>query len=120
MSGEDIFGLIIMLSVSGSCGVFFWFLGRNALNSRKPVGFWTGKGIKAESISDIAAYNRENARLWKIYSLSYFVICILSVAGFWISWMNMLAVILLILVCTAGVGWLIWKYTRIYRKYCIK
>lgn len=117
MSGEDIFGLIIMLMVSLGMGALCYGLGVSAARSKKPFGFWTGTEVKSESISDISAYNRENAKMWKLYSIPYFLSGLCTLSGIWVPMIQMFSVILLGAVSMIGIGWLIWKYKRIIRKY---
>ena len=117
MSGEEIFGLMIMLGCCFGCGAMIYGIGIWAEKSKKPFGFWTYKEVKPESISDIPAYNRENGKMWKIYSIPYFLAALCGIGGIWCPWLNALAVSLVILACTLGIGWLIWYYKRIFRKY---
>ena len=120
MSGEDIFGLIIMVTVSFGCGVLFYAMGLLAVRSKKPFGFWTGKEVKPETISDIPAYNRENGKMWKLYSLPWFVTGVLYFGGIRFPALQWLSVALLIAAGTAGIGWLICRYNRIFKKYSVK
>ena len=117
MSGEEIFGLMIMLGCCFGCGAMIYGIGIWAEKSKKPFGFWTYKEVKPESISDIPAYNRENGKMWKIYSIPYFLAALCGIGGIWCPWLNALAVSLVILACTLGIGWLIWYYKRVFRKY---
>ena len=117
MSGEEIFGLIILLGCCVSSGAMFYGIGIWAEKSKKPFGFWTFKEVKPESISDISAYNRKNGKMWKIYSIPYFLAAFCGIGGIWCPWLNALAVSLVILACTLGIGWLIWYYKRVFRKY---
>ena len=111
MTGEEIFGLIMMLGCCFGCGAMIYGIGLWAEKSKKPFGFWTFKEVKQESISDIPAYNRENARLWKLYAASYFL------AGFSAFFSVWIPILILIFSCTAGIWWLIRGYRRILRKY---
>ena len=120
MTGDGIFGIIMMLCISFGCGALFFGLGLWAQRSKNPFGFWTGKEVKTEFIPDIPAYNRENAKMWKIYSTPYFLSCVFSVVGIWLPGFNWFSVTLLFAACTLGIGWLIWQYKKIYRKYSIK
>ena len=114
MTGEEIFGLIMMLGCCFGCGAMFYGIGLWAERSKKPFGFWTFKEVKPESISDIPAYNRENGRMWKRYALPFFLAGILACISIWIS------AVLLICSCTVGIWWLIRGYQKIFRKYSAK
>ena len=117
MSGEEMFGLIIMLGCCFGCAAMIYGIGFWAEKSKKPFGFWTFKEVKPDSISDIPAYNRENSRMWKRYSIPWFLAALCAIGGIWLPWLNILAISLVILACTLGIGWLIWYYKRILRKY---
>lgn len=117
MSGEEIFGLMIMLGCCLGCGGMIYGIGLWSEKSKKPFGFWTYKEVKPESISDIRAYNRANGKMWKIYSIPYFLAALCGIGGIWLPWLNWLAVSLIILASTFGIVWLIWYYKRVFRKY---
>ena len=117
MTGEEIFGLIIMIWFVGGCGLIFAGIGFRASRSKKPVGFWTGKEVKPETVTDIPGYNAENARMWYWYSSPYFVSVLLSILGIWVEWANMAALGLVILACTLGLWWLIRTYKNIEKRY---
>ena len=120
MDGEEILGLIVMLSCSFGCGALFFSLGIRASKSEKSFGFWTWQEVKIESVRDVCAYNRENGIMWKLYSMPYFISCVLYIAGIWVPFCQMLSFILLIAASTLGIGWLIWRYRGIYDKYTVK
>ena len=111
MAGEVIWGLILMFGICIGCGAMIYGIGIWAEQSEKPFGFWTFREVKPESIMDIPAYNRENARMWKRYSLPYFAAGVLAFASIAIS------AVLLTLSCTVGIWWLVRAYQRIFRKY---
>ena len=120
MTGDDIIGLIVILLVSLGCGALFFGMGHCAERSKKPFGFWTFKEVRPESITDIPAYNRENGKMWKLYSLPWFLTGVLYSGGIRFYALEWLSVALLVLVNTAGIGWLVCRYNRIFRKYSIK
>ena len=117
MSGDQIFGVIMLVGVCFGCGAMIYGIGLWAERSKKPFGFWTFREVKSETISDIASYNRENGKLWKLYSVPFFLAGFCGIGGIWSRWLNVIAIILLVLACTLGIGWLIWNYKRIFRKY---
>ena len=120
MTPEQIFGLIVNLAVSWSCGACFYGIGLWAERSKKPFGFWTWKEVKPESIRDIPAYNRENGKMWKLYAYPYFVVGFCAILGIWIPLMNGLALGILLLNCSLGFWWVVRRYKHIYRKYAVK
>ena len=119
MTGEQILGVIMILGVCFGCGAMIYGISLWAEKSKKPFGFWTFKEVKSESISDVSAYNRENGKMWKIYSIPYFLAGFCGIGGIWFLWLHAVAGILMILACTLGIGWLVWYYKRIFRKYSL-
>ena len=117
MTGEDIFGLIILTICSLGIGALCFCLGLCAEHSQKPFGFWTFKEVKPDSISDISAYNRENGKMWKQYAVPFFFAAGCAVGGIWFPFLLKASVWLMAAVCTLGIVWLIWQYNRIFRKY---
>ena len=119
MSGEEIFGLIVILGVCFGCGAMILGIGIWAERSKKPFGFWTFREVIPESISDIPSYNRENGKMWKAYSVPYFLAGFCGICGIWLPWCHQIAGVLVILACTLGILCLIWCYKRISRKYFV-
>lgn len=107
-------GLIIWCITIFGCAFLFYGMGVYAEKREKPMHFWAGTTVDEAKISDIQAYNKANARMWKIYSLWYFASGIIY---FWYEW---LAVTILILSCTLGIGILVATYTKIEKKYKVK
>lgn len=114
MNGEEIFGLIIMvgccwLCAATFCGIAFW-----AAKRKDPMHFYSGTKVDPRTISDIPAYNRENARLWGIYSIFFWL------AGI-VSFFHMLAALgILMLACVPGIFFLVRQYNRIHQKYKVR
>lgn len=102
---------IIILVVCLGCWAVFFGIGVYAQRSKKPMWFWSGTEVKPWMITDIKSYNKENALMWKLYSLWYFAA---GVAGIWNS-----TVVAVLLVASFLVGFpvLIATYDRIYKKY---
>ena len=119
MSGEDIFGMIMIIGLSLLCGGIFLGIGIRASCLSTPIGFWTGKEVKSDQITDIPSYNRENARMWKQYSMFYFVACGVQILTLWIPALDWLPCCVLTLACTAGIWWLIRRYREILWKYSV-
>ena len=107
-------GMIIWSITIFGCAILFFSLGIYAERREKPMHFWSGTTVDANKITDVKAYNKENARMWKIYSLWYFAS---GVIYFWSTW---IAVAILVLSCTLGMGILVATFNRIEKKYKTK
>lgn len=106
--------IIIYLVCVWGCAALFFLLGIYAAHRRKPMWFWSGSKVYAGEISDVPAYNRANGRMWKLYSLPFWL------AGGLYLWSIMASCIVLVAASTLGIGWLIWTYRRIERRYRIE
>ena len=104
-------GRIIWWVTMFGCALLFWCIGIYAGKLAKPMWFWSGSQVDAAAITDVAAYNRENARMWKWYSLWYWA------AGFAEFWNALAGVVILMLGCSVGIAILIRTYLRIEKKY---
>ena len=105
--GGDIIWYVTILG----CAALFCGIGIYAQKLEKPMWFWSGSEVKAESICDIKAYNAENARMWKWYSVWYWA------SGLAWYWSTTIALILLILGCSVGIVLLIRTFLKIEKKY---
>ena len=112
MDGEAIFGMIIMSMCSFGCAGTFFGIGAFAVKRKDPVHFWTGSSVDPKTISDIPAYNRANAKLWKRYSVPYWLSGMFALFG-----LPVVSGILLFLACTIGIWWLVSSYNRILKRY---
>ena len=107
-------GKIIGCVVYFGCAILFWGVGVYAQRCQKPMWFWSGSEVDPKTITDVARYNRENARMWKLYSLWFWA------AGALAIWDATIAVVPLILSCTVGMVGLVATYKKIYEKYQVK
>ena len=94
-----------------SCAALFYSIGIYARKRKAPMWFWSGTEVKASAITDVAQYNLENGRMWKRYSL-----------WFWISGIAIhggvgLALTVLFLCATLGSALLIRRYQKIQKTY---
>ena len=105
---------MIMCLVCFGCAALFYGIGIYAKKSEKPMWFWTGSTVSPAEITDVRQYNRENARMWKGYSLWF------AVAGAAVFWNGIVAITFLVLGCTVGIAFLVCTYQKIYKKYRIK
>ena len=105
---------IISLGVSFGCAMLFFFIGLFASKREKPMWFWSGTQVDESEITDVKQYNKENGRMWKLYSLYFFAA---GIAGIWSS---TLFSVILVLSFTVGLAGLILTYNKIYNKYKVK
>ena len=118
---EEILVAIVMGICGFGCGGLFYGIGAWALRSQKPVGFWAnGKEIRPEDVSDIAAYNRAYARMWKRYSIPYWLCGLVGTVTAWHPVFPLLCMIVMILACSVGIWWLVSSYGRIWNQYRVK
>lgn len=103
--------LVIWLAITIPCGLLFTGIGIHALRREKPMWFWSGTSVRENEITDIKAYNRENAVMWFCYALVFWVSVILGI--FNVS----AAGVVLAAGCLGGIPLLAFAYSRIYRKY---
>lgn len=89
----------------------FYCIGIYAQRRKKPMWFWAGAEVREAEITDVRAYNRENGRMWKIFSVWFWL------AGAAMLWSAWAALLLLFLGCTAGIAILIGTFRRIDKKY---
>ena len=117
MSGEQIVSTVIMFCCCLGCGFLFLLIGVRAGRSAKPVSFWAGIEVDAERVRHIAEYNKANARMWKFYSIPYFISGILAQLGFLYSTYMYVSLIVLLLAAIPGIPILILHYKKIEKKY---
>ncbi len=107
----DTAGIVVWILCVGGAAALFTGIGIYAMHRKDPMWFWAGSTVQPERITDIPAYNRENGWMWILYSIPVWIATILGVR--WVE----LGAIVLTLSCTVGIGWLIWRYQRILKKY---
>ena len=76
--------------------------------------FWAGSTVKTEEVKDVIAYNRANAKMWIVYSLSYFIGGILG------SFNMLLGGLIVTFACMPGLIVLVIWYGHIEKKYFVK
>ena len=117
MNMENIFGTIIMVLCNLICAGSFYGIGMWAAKRKDPMHFYSGTKVDPRTISDIPAYNQENAKMWKQFSIPFFLAAACSVGGLWERRLGTLGIILLVAGSTAGIGWLLVRYHRILKEY---
>ena len=114
--GEFI-GTIILTAFCFAGGAVFFGVGVYAGRKKGPMNFWAGEQIAPESVTDIPAYNRQNAVMWKWYSLSYFLTGLCALLSIWSRGWNYICLGVLVLGCCGGMIAVICRYRNIRRKY---
>ena len=54
------------------CAIPFWVIAKYGKDSKDPMSFWTGDTSLKSKVKDVAAYNREMAKVYTIYGWAYF------------------------------------------------
>ena len=117
MNEEPIAGMIIMLICCWGCAALFLGIGMYATRLKTPMHFWSGSRIDPASVSYIPAYNRENGRMWKWYSVPYWSAGAFTLFGGGSDPAAICAMVLLILAFIPGMPILIASYNRISNRY---
>lgn len=117
MEEKDIAGIVILLVCCWGSAALFCIIGVWARRRKTPMHFWAGTEIDPDTITDIPAYNRENARMWERYSIFYWVSGVLGFLGTWQTWLSVLCVVVLLLASTVGILLLVREYRRISKKF---
>lgn len=117
MSGESIIGVIISVLCSWGCASLFFTIGLFAEKSQKPAHFWAGSTIDPKRVSDIPAYNHENAAMWKWYSVPYWISGVLFLLGICGSAFTLAGAVVLFIACIPCLPLLIFHYRKIEKKY---
>lgn len=114
--GEN-FGAILLTVCCLAAGAIFFGIGVYAGRKKGPMNFWAGEQVAPETVTDIPAYNRENAFMWKWYSLSYFLTGLCALLSIWSGDWNYVCLGVLVLGCCGGMIAVIFRYRNIRRKY---
>ena len=117
MNGDTIFGMIIITLCSLLCASIFYGIGVWAAKRKDPMHFYSGTSVDPRSISDIPAYNRANARMWKTFSIPFWLCAVCSILCIWDIRFSTFSIVFLVAGCTVGIGWLIRRYHRILKDY---
>lgn len=116
MSTEAIFmGLIGLF-----CGAIFTALAVRAFLAKKPVNFWAGSKIDPENVTDIAAYNRANGKMWLLYSIPYWIAGIAGLCNDLSPAASYIFLIVLILAGSIGLMRVLLHYQKIAEEYIKK
>ena len=117
MNGEQITGAVVMALCSFICAALFTAIGVHAGKSDKPVNFWSGVKVDPRKVTDVYAYNTACGRLWKTYSVPYWIAGFFgAISGIW-EFFIYFSLAALILACVPGISLLIRQYNRIEKQY---
>lgn len=79
------------------CAIPFWVIAKYGKDGRDPISFWSGDTSLKGKVKDVAAYNREMAKVYTIYGWAYFVAAvggaIHPIAGVVIMVLDLIAII---------------------------
>lgn len=102
---------LIYPAVMWAVGAMLVGLGIYARRRKKPMWFWTGEHISPDEVSDVAAFNRANGRMWQLSSVPFWI------AGPIEFWYPQAALIFFALACTVGIAWVMWYHNKIDERY---
>ena len=108
---EMLFGNIFIAGACWFCAIIFGAMALWALKRSTPMHFWSGSKVHPDEITDIPAYNRENAMMWGAYAA-----CMVA-AGVASLFSSAVGIALLLIALLPGIIVLIFVYRRIYNKY---
>ena len=119
MDGERIFLIILMCFLNLMIAGIMYAIGLWAQNRKDPMHFYSGTTVDPKTISDIPAYNLEIAKMWKEYASAYLLCGVFAFGSIWLEALMTVCIVILCISCTAGCGWLVWKYSKIHKRYKI-
>ena len=121
MDDEAILGSIVLILCGFGCGALFSWMGSWAESRKDPMHFWTGSIVDPKTITNIPAYNKANAWMWRQYATPYWMTGWCGFAGFLNFKLAALVGCTLVgLASTIGIIWLIWAYKRIEKQYKVQ
>jgi O-antigen/teichoic acid export membrane protein len=107
---SDIAGKIVWVAACGMSAVLFTGIGIYAWRKKSPIHFWAGSSVKSEDVSDIAAYNKDNAIMWITYSLFFWI-------GGFAGLFNSIVGCIIVAGSVPGLILLVIWYNKIFKKY---
>ena len=114
MDGERFLGIILMTFINLMCAGIFYGIGIWAQKRKDPMHFYSGTTVDPRRISDVAAYNRANARMWMTYSIPFWLSAVVSFFHLGA------AAVIMGVACVPGFLWLIFRYRSICNTYMIR
>lgn len=90
-------GRIISFISYFMCAAAFWGIATFGKHSKDPISFWSGDASLKGKVKDVAAYNREMAKVYTVYGWAYFAAAvggaIHPIAGVVIMALDLIAII---------------------------
>lgn len=118
---EAILGSVVLILCGFGCGAMFSCISSWAKGRKDPMPFWSGSVIAPETITDIPAYNKAIARMWRRYAVPYWMTGAFGFVGFLnYNLAAMVGCLLIGLASTIGIVWLILAYKRIEKQYKVE
>ena len=117
MNAGKILGAIVMILCVFGCGALFFGIGVWAAKRKDPMHFYSGTTVDPRTISNVPAYNRENGRMWKQFSVPFWMCGVLAIGSLWADWCTLAYTILIFAGSVIGGVWLVARYNRICKKY---
>ena len=105
---------LMYLIVMWIAAILFIIIGIYAMNRKKPMWLWSGSPISESDINDVKAYNRAIGKMWCVFSITMFVGGIVEFI------LPISSILILLLTCTVGIGFVVWYYHKIEEKYFVK
>ncbi len=105
MAGRIISFICYML-----CAIPFWVIAKYGKDSKDPMSFWTGDTSLKSKVKDVAAYNREMAKVYTIYGWAYFAAAVGGV-------IHPIAGVAILVLALVGIVFVYRAYKKILAKY---
>lgn len=120
MTNGQLVGMIVGAVCGFGSGVLFYGIGAWGAQQKKPMNFWAGQTIDPKTVTDIPAYNRACAKLFKLFSIPCWIFGILALLLPLGNRTAIVGLMILGLWGTLGLWWLIRSYKRIEKQYIFK
>ena len=117
MNAGKILGAIVMILCGFGCGALFFGIGVWATKRKDPMHFYSGTTVDPKTISNVPAYNRENGKMWKQFSVPFWMCGVLAIGSLWADWCAVGYTILIFVGSIAGGVGLVLRYNKIRKKY---
>ena len=102
------------LMVMWIVAVIFIVIGIYVMSRGKPMWLWAGSKISESEINDVKGYNQAVGKMWCVFSIPMFVGGIVEFI------LPISSILILVLTCTVGIGFVVWYYHKIEEKYFVK
>ena len=119
MEAGKILGAIVMAICGFGCGALFFGIGVWATKRKDPMHFYSGTTVDPKTISNVPAYNRANGKMWKQFSVPFWMCGVLAIGSLWADWCAVGYTILIFVGSIAGGVGLVLRYNKIRKKYAV-